>query len=93
MFTIGASSLPKPDPERISAIKRWVCSHLKLDDSTAVFVTQLECKESGCPPVETVIAIMKGGEEPMKRKIHKSINEIFEADLLELFSQEDKHLH
>ena len=88
MLSLGLSSLPQPDPKKISRIKNWVVSLLKLDISTTVFVTQLECHEKGCPPVETVIALIQAGEKTKQKKIHKCINDIEEKDIINLFSED-----
>ena len=85
MFSLEPNPLPKPDPKKITSIKSWVASCLKLDESTTVFVTQLECKEPDCPPVETVIALIKAGQDTIQKKTHKSINEIEKEDVYNLF--------
>jgi hypothetical protein len=49
------------DPDRGARaihIAQLVRSCLKLDDDAAVTVQQLSCHEPGCPPVETVIAVL-----------------------------------
>ena len=69
MFSIGINSLPKPQAGKVIPIKNWVSSMLKLDNETTVFVTQLECKEPGCPPVETVIALIQSGKKTTQKKI------------------------
>ncbi|NRA45596.1 MAG: hypothetical protein HRU09_11630 [Oligoflexales bacterium] len=86
MFNIGPNSLPKPSAKNITAIKNQVSSLLELDEQTTVFVTQLECKEPGCPPIETVIALIKAGEKTQQKKIHKAINEVTKGDIEALFS-------
>ena len=80
------NSLPKPDPNKVTSIKKWVGSLLKLDSMTTVFVTQLECAEPDCPPVETVIALIKAGEKTRQKKTHKCINDIEKDDIIKLFS-------
>ena len=87
MFTVGVNSLPKADSKKISMIKGWVGSLLKLDKLTTIFVTQLECQEPGCPPIETVIALMKPKEKTEQKKIHKCINDINENDIIRIFKQ------
>ncbi|WAJ46393.1 hypothetical protein OK015_07970 [Mycobacterium sp. Aquia_216] len=49
------------DPDRGTRaihLAQLVRSSLKLDDGVAVTVQQLSCREPGCPPVETVIAVL-----------------------------------
>ena len=86
MFSLGVNSLPKADPNKVRSIKEWVRSLLNLDSMTTIFVTQIECKEPGCPPVETVVALIRSGETTKQKKTHKSINDIEEKDIAKLFS-------
>ncbi len=39
-------------------IKSWVREGLGLTDEVSILVTDLQCYEPGCPPVETVIALL-----------------------------------
>ena len=85
MLTLGVN-LPKPQPGKIAKIKEWVTDHLKLDETATIFVTQLECKESDCPPVETIIAVIRSSQKTIQKKTHKSINEIHKDDIYSLFT-------
>jgi hypothetical protein len=42
-----------------------------------VMVTELRCSEPGCPPIETVIAILSKGAN-RQHKLHKRIEEVDE---------------
>jgi hypothetical protein len=72
------------DPNTTRQIKRWVKDVFKLDEETAVIVTELRCSEPGCPPLETVIAIMGPGDKRFQHKLHKAIGEVTAEDLLHL---------
>ncbi|NBX77707.1 MAG: hypothetical protein EBQ92_14255 [Proteobacteria bacterium] len=85
MLKIGVSQLPKADPNKLALLKQWVQSCVQLDESATVFITQLECKEPGCPPIETIVAIMRVDEPTEQRKIHKSVEEITLTDISNLF--------
>jgi hypothetical protein len=55
----GVGNAHDPDRgARAVRIAQLVRSSLKLDDGVAVTVQQLSCHEPGCPPVETVIAVL-----------------------------------
>jgi hypothetical protein len=70
---------PKADPKQIQQIKNWVYRILEVDSSIPISISQLACKEAGCPPIETVIAVMS---TPIKQyKIHKAANDIDEIDI------------
>lgn len=46
-----------------------------------VMVNELACSEPGCPPVETVVALLRTGHEPRQIKVHKPVVEVTRADL------------
>jgi hypothetical protein len=73
---------PAHDPDRIAAIKGWVAIAFALPEEVAVMVTELHCTEPGCPPLETVIAIMDRPGRPRMHKIHKGIADVTESDVL-----------
>jgi hypothetical protein len=78
-----AISTVKPDPARVRQLKDWVYQLLPLKDEVAISIQQLQCTEPGCPPIETVIAILT---TPIQQyKIHKPLNEVDYADVLDLF--------
>jgi hypothetical protein len=64
-------------------IKRWVGELFALSDDAAVMVTELHCSEPGCPPLETVIAILSENGN-RQHKLHKSIEEVAEDDVRRL---------
>jgi hypothetical protein len=69
------------DPERTSEIKRWVTEVLRLDHDTSVMVTELRCTEPGCPPFETVVALLYPDQSPWQFKLHKPVDEIDYKDI------------
>lgn len=77
---------PRPDPQQLAAIKGWVCTTLGLADDTTVLVTELRCHEAGCPPLETVIAIMRPGAPPEQRTLHKAIADVSLDDIRGLYA-------
>ena len=54
-------------------------------------VTELECCEPGCPPIETVIALLKGPGNTQQYKIHKTADEIGLFDVENLAVKEGSH--
>lgn len=70
----GARSAP--DLGQVAGVKRWVAEAFGLDESILVMVTELQCTEPGCPPIETVIALMGGPEGRRQFKLHARIAEI-----------------
>ncbi|MEM9806336.1 MAG: hypothetical protein AAF959_13745 [Cyanobacteria bacterium P01_D01_bin.56] len=78
-------------PNKISStqlkqLKEWVYQALTLDDSIHVSISQLTCTEPGCPPIETVIAVMT--QPPQTYKIHRPAAEILEDHIVQALAKE-----
>lgn len=67
--------------DQVDRIKAWIRDVFHLNDEAAIMVTELECREPGCPPIETVIAVLKGPGDIQRYKIHKTADEIGVADI------------
>jgi len=64
-------------------IKAWVTANLSDDVVGAqILVTELECSEPGCPPKETVIALLASGAPARQYKVFKPLGEITETDVV-----------
>lgn len=62
-LNFGAAGRSKSESAQASAqVKRWAREHLCDDDATLV-VSELACTEPGCPPIETVIAVLDVGRK------------------------------
>jgi len=79
----------RPSPVRIAEIKANVAAAFNLPDSASILVTELRCTEPGCPPLETLIAILQEGQATIQHKVHKAIQEITSADIRDLASTSD----
>ena len=75
-------------PEQIAKIRSWVKECLRLDDEVVVMVSELRCSEPGCPPLETLIAILDGPGQKRQFKFHKRILEITASDIDSAVSHE-----
>jgi hypothetical protein len=80
-------SRPKTDPKRVAEVKQWVAEVFRLGPDVSVMVTELRCTEPGCPPLETVIAVLDQPGKPRQFKIHKAIAEVTFADVLQVAKQ------
>jgi hypothetical protein len=75
------SPIPGRVPGQTARIKAWVSEAFGVADTATVLVTELRCSEPGCPPLETVIALL-GASGPAKQyKLHKAVAEVTEADV------------
>jgi hypothetical protein len=70
-----------PNTERIAEIRSWVRDRLSLSDDTVIMVSELRCSEPGCPPLETLVAVLDGPGQRRQFKFHKPIIEITIADI------------
>jgi hypothetical protein len=72
-------SRPATSPAVIQQVKTWVYEALALPRETPISVSQLQCHEPGCPPIETVIAVMS--QPPQTYKIHAAIADLNAATI------------
>jgi hypothetical protein len=63
-------------PEAVQQLKLQTQKLLGLSDGVTISLTELTCREPGCPDVETVIGILREGEKPAIARIHKPIPEV-----------------
>ena len=66
-------------------IKAWAASALEgcasFEEDVTLMVAELECREPGCPPVETVVSLLDKAN-PQKIKITKAMSEVQQADVV-----------
>ena len=60
--------------EHLQRLKKWVNELLMLDGHVPISISQLQCHELDCPPVETIIAVMTQPTQTFK--IHQPVMEI-----------------
>lgn len=73
------------DPDKAALVKRWASEAFELPPEVTVMVTELRCSEPDCPPLETVIAVMRDDQRgPANHKLHKPLAEVTRDDVLEL---------
>jgi hypothetical protein len=77
MPLLGRSNHDPARGRRAAEIAELVRVTLGLPDDVAVTVQQLSCSEPGCPPVETVIAVLAA--PPRRWIIHRPLAEIDDA--------------
>lgn len=78
------------DRGRTGRIKGWVSRAFGLEDGTPMTVAELRCMEPGCPPVETVIAILGASGAPRQYKVHKPMSEVTFEDVAGLGIERDR---
>jgi len=65
----------------IRAIKQMARSLFDAADDDVIVVSELQCTEPGCPPLETIVALLRSGAEPRQVKLHKAAVDVSEQDL------------
>jgi hypothetical protein len=63
-----------PPGQRAAELARLVRDRLGLTEDATVTVQQLTCREPGCPPIETVIAVL--GPVPRRWTIHRPLLDV-----------------
>ena len=78
-MNLFTKSTPKVNLAKLQQIKAWAYQELEIDPAISISISQLQCHEPDCPPIETVIAVMNN--PPKQYKIHKSASQITEEDI------------
>ncbi|MEM6716453.1 MAG: hypothetical protein AAF827_13435 [Cyanobacteria bacterium P01_D01_bin.6] len=85
-MNLFSQSRPKSNSATLQQLKLWIYDLLKLDPEVSISVSQLQCIEPGCPPIETVITILS--QPAQQYKIHKALDDIVLVDIIRLFQTE-----
>lgn len=77
---------PSIQPEQLQQIKSWVQDCLDLAPDIAISISQLQCHEPDCPPLETVISVMF--RPPQTFKVHRPASELTLEELQEALQKQ-----
>jgi len=77
----------------IRALKAAARPLFEANDDDAIVVTELQCDEPGCPPIETVVALLRAGAPARQVKIHKSAVDVTVDDLRAAIASAEPHAH
>ena len=87
---------PRHDERRSAAsraLKATARTLFEAGEDDAVVVNELQCTEPGCPPIETVVALLRAWSEPRQVKVHKPAVEVTEDDLRAAIQGGHEHEH
>lgn len=84
---LGMNSRATGGAEVARRIKSWARETFDPEGAATILVSELACSEPGCPPIETVIAILRGPSDNVKYTIHRPSAEITQTDIVALASQ------
>jgi hypothetical protein len=74
-----------PREDAVARVRAWAEEAFGVDPEIGwVMVSEVRCEEPGCPPVETVIAVMDGGSAPRRHAVHAPVAEVTAADVRRL---------
>jgi hypothetical protein len=87
-FVNPLSRRPKAGyPDATARLKAATRALLDLSDDVVISVTELACREAGCPDVETIVAVMRAGEKPRTAKFRKPLPEVTADNLAAAFTR------
>ena len=84
MRNVLSGRTEKTSQQKSKDIRRWVYETLQLPPETTILVTELTYNKPGCPPLETVIAVLCGPRDQMQQKIHRSLADITKEGIVAL---------
>ena len=87
---------PRDDARQTAAARALkVIARLLFEarEDDVVVVNELRCTEPGCPPLETVIALLRSGSAPRQVKVHKPVIDVTEDDLRAAIEGGGEHAH
>ena len=72
------------DDKHLATLKEWASDLLPASVETTIMITELHCSEPGCPPVETVIALLSRANGIQQYKVPKPLQEVTRDDIVAL---------
>jgi hypothetical protein len=72
---------PAVTSAQLQQVKDWLYEVLQIDRHTVISLSQLQCQDAGCPPIQTAIAIMTTPHRIIR--IHKAIPDITYTDVVQ----------
>lgn len=89
----GGNRAMRLDPTAVARVKDWTRWTVGVEDDIGVMVKQLACTEPGCPPVETVIAVLHHAGT-LSRTVYAPVADVTETDVRTAFTHAgDAHDH
>ena len=79
---------PAVSTEQLQQVKDWLYEVLQIDRHTIISMSQLQCTDPNCSPLQTAIAIMTIPHRVIR--IHKAIPDITLADVVQAIAIKPK---
>jgi hypothetical protein len=74
-------------PDASARLKAETRALLGLSADVVISVTELACREPGCPDIETIVTVMQVGERPCSAKIRMPMPEVTTDHLAAAFAR------
>jgi hypothetical protein len=74
----------RPDPAQRQSLERieaWTRARFDLASDAVVMVSEVQCSQPGCPPLETVIAFWTAPDARHHCKVFKPVQQVVVDDL------------
>ena len=81
---------PAVSTEQLQQVKDWLYEVLQIDRHTIISMSQLQCNDPNCPPLQTAIAVMTIPHRVIR--IHKAIPDITLADVVQAIAIQKQNL-
>jgi hypothetical protein len=79
---------PAVTSAQLQQVKSWLYEILQIDHHTVISLSQLQCQDLNCPPIQTAIAIMTIPHRVIR--IHKAIPDITYTDVVQALSNPNR---
>jgi hypothetical protein len=78
---------PPADPMVADRLKLWVATAMGLSDHDTIMLAELDCRDPGCPDLETVITVIRADRRQFVLRFPGPMACVTEAAVQSLFSQ------
>ena len=78
---------PAADPVVTDRLKLWVATAMGLTDRDTIMLAELDCRDPGCPDLETVITVIRADRRQFVLRFPGPMAGVTEADVQSLFAQ------
>ena len=75
------------DPVVTDRVKLWVATGMGLSDRDTIMLAELDCRDPGCPDLETVITVIRADRRQFVLRFPGPMARVTEADVQSLFAQ------
>ncbi|MEZ5763638.1 MAG: hypothetical protein R3D69_04795 [Xanthobacteraceae bacterium] len=81
---------PKADPETLKTLKAEARRFFAAADDATISIMELDCADTECPGIETVIALLDAGQRPRVVRFQKPVVKIGPADFQTIVESGDR---